>query len=86
MSKTGWIILLCANLPTYWLLGWVVFREWEEFWECVRFWLTPDWLSGFRGEYFEDMWAEMRLFFWLVLCAGTIYGEWHIITKVIMKQ
>lgn len=64
----------------------MVFREWEEFWECIRFWLTPDWLSAFRGEFGEDMWSEMRLFFWVVLCGLAIYGEWYVIAHMIMKR
>jgi hypothetical protein len=48
-----------------------VFGDAGCFWECVRFWLTPDILSLFRGEWGEDWWAEMKLGVWL-FCGGAI--------------
>jgi hypothetical protein len=41
-----------------------VFGDASSFWECVRFWFTPDIFSMFRGEWGEDWWAEMKLGFW----------------------
>lgn len=81
MSSNGWIILAVANLPTYFLLGWVVFREWDEFLECLRFWVTPDIISMFQGEYWDDRWAEMKLFFWAALCALSVYLEYTLVIK-----
>jgi hypothetical protein len=75
MSTVGWIILAVANIPLYWLVGWVVFKDSGDFWECIKFWLTPDIISLFRGEWMEDQWAQMKLFFWVVLCAGAVFGE-----------
>jgi len=86
MSTTAWVILLIANLPVYWLLGWVVFREWEEFFECVRFWLTPDIISAFNGEYFDDIWGEMRLGLWAVLCGVSIYSEYYLLMKYFVHR
>jgi hypothetical protein len=75
MSTVGWIILVVANIRLYWLVGWVVFKDWGDFWECVKFWLTPDIISLFRGEWIEDQWAQMKLFVWLALCAGAVLAE-----------
>ena len=75
MSTLGWIILVVVNIPVCWLLGWVVFKDWGDFWECVKFWLTPDIISAFRGEWIEDQWAQMKLFLWVALCAGAFFGE-----------
>jgi hypothetical protein len=41
------------------------FSDRYEFWECIKFWLTPNFISLFRGEYWEDVWGEMKLFLWL---------------------
>ena len=75
MSAVGWIILVAANIPLYWLVGWLLFKDWENFWDCVKFWLTPDIISLFRGEWIEDQWAQVKLSLWLVLCAGAVLAE-----------
>jgi hypothetical protein len=75
MSTAGWIILALANMPLYWVVGWIVFKDWGDFWECVKFWLTPDIISLFRGEWIEDWWAEMKLFVWIALCGAAVLGE-----------
>ncbi len=75
MSTLGWIILVVVNIPVCWFLGWIVFRHWEDFWDCVKFWLTPDIISAFRGEWIEDQWAQTKLFLWVALCAAAVFGE-----------
>jgi len=47
------------------------FDDWSGFWECVKFWFTPDLISLFRGQWEEDRWATMKLFIWLGLSIGT---------------
>lgn len=86
MSTAALVILLIVNLPVFWLFGWVLFREWDEFADCVRFWLTPDILSAFRGEFINDMWAEMRLGLWVALCGGAIYGEYYLLAKYFVHR
>ncbi len=75
MSTIGWVILIGANVPVYWLIGWVIFGNWGEFRECIRYLLTPDIISLFRGERGEDWWAEMKLAYWVVLCGCAVYLE-----------
>ena len=48
------------------------FGDKEEFMRCVKFWLTPNIVSLFRGEYTEDWKAEMKLGLWLG--AGALAG------------
>lgn len=76
MEWWGWLILISANIPVFIGIGWVLFSTWGEFFECVRFWITPDVISWFRGEWVEDWWAEMKLLIWLVMCAGCVAGEY----------
>ena len=45
------------------------FKDWSGFWDCVKFWMKPDWISWFQGEGVEDWWAEMKLGVWIVLSA-----------------
>lgn len=68
-------ILAILNIPLYLWLGKWIFGDWDGFWECIRFWLIPDLWSLFRGEWLEDQWAQMKLGFFVVLCAGAVGGE-----------
>jgi len=82
MSERGWIVLAVANIPVYIGVGWLFFRTWDDFWEAVRFWLTPDILSAFRGEYWEDSWAEIKLGLWVVCCVCVVLAEAQLIQQV----
>lgn len=41
----------------------------EEFFGCLKFWMTPDIVSMFRGEYLTDWWSETKLGFWIAASA-----------------
>ncbi|AQT66953.1 hypothetical protein STSP2_00091 [Anaerohalosphaera lusitana] len=75
MGTTGWVVLGVVNIPIYVGLGWVFFRDWDGFWEAIRFWLTPDVFSMFTGEFFDDWWAESKLAAWVILCGACVIGE-----------
>jgi hypothetical protein len=81
MSSTGWIILLIVNIPVYFGLGWVFFKTLDDFWEAIKFWLTPDLISLFKGEYWTDRWSELKLGLWIVSCILCVIGEAHLIGK-----
>lgn len=48
------IYAIAAALVTAALLYTLLFEDWEEFAECVKFYLTPDIISLFRGKFWED--------------------------------
>ena len=48
----------------------VFFSDLDNFFECLRFYFQPDWLSAFRGEWVEDKWSTMKLFVWVCLSAA----------------
>ena len=75
MTTTGWVVLGVLNLPVYFGLGWVLFRTWQDFWDSIRFWITPDIFSLFRGEFLDDWFAELKLGVWIAACAGCVFGE-----------
>ena len=66
--------------------GWVVFQQWDEFFECVGFWFTPDIISLFNGEYIDEKWAKLRLLLWVVLCGLSIFGEYSLLTKYLIHN
>jgi hypothetical protein len=72
-----WTILAVVNIPVYIGLGSAFFGDFSGFFECIRFWLTPDWVSLFRGEYWEDNWAELKLFVFIALCALLVFWEYR---------
>jgi len=81
MSCLGWIILVILNIPLYIAFGWVFFGTWDGFWEGIKFWGTPNIISAFRGEYWEDRWAEIKLFLWGAFCVGFVLAEAYILSK-----
>ena len=81
MGTTAWVILAIANIPVYWVLGWVWFKDWDEFREAIGFWLTPDILSAFQGEYMADWWAELKLGLWFASCAGSVFAEAYLLSN-----
>jgi len=46
----------------------------KDFIDCIKFWFTPDIVSMFRGQYWEDNWAELKLLLWLALSIAVGYG------------
>ena len=72
---TGLFVLVCLFKP--------VFGDADDFYDCVKFWLTPDIISFFRGEGVDDYWAEMKLFFWLAVGAATGYAVHALISHLL---
>lgn len=70
-----WAVLISANIPIYLLGGWAIFGSWAGFGESIRYMLTPDAWSWIRGEWMEDTWAEMKLAFFVLGCAGVVFLE-----------
>ncbi|GAA8965820.1 hypothetical protein HpSP79_09240 [Helicobacter pylori] len=48
------IFVIAAALLTAVLLYMLLFEDWDDFLESVKFWLMPDIISMFRGKYWED--------------------------------
>lgn len=79
-----WSILapvIVFSFPVYWLVGRYFFSDWQDFLENLRLLYQPFWLSAFRREFNEDIWAEIKLFFYLLICACWVFG----ITILIIK-
>jgi hypothetical protein len=73
MIVENWHILLIVafvSLPIYWLVARFFFDDWQDFLDHLRLFYQPIWLSALRGEFSEDMWAQVKLFVYLGLCFG----------------
>jgi hypothetical protein len=49
----------------------LVFDGTNDFWDCVRFSLTPNIISLFRGQFSEDIRKSMRLGFFMIIVGGS---------------
>ncbi|TXH01007.1 MAG: hypothetical protein E6R09_07470 [Rhodocyclaceae bacterium] len=74
------IFLVAANWPLYRRFMQVLFGSIAGLGEAIRFWFIPDLYSYLTNRYFEDKWAELRLFVWLSLCAGCVVSQYAIVT------
>ncbi|HTZ18492.1 MAG TPA: hypothetical protein VMB78_08635 [Dissulfurispiraceae bacterium] len=69
-------LLIILSIPVYWGLWKIIFEDWEDFKDCLYFWITPRWLDWLRGELFEDTWANFKLFVFFLLCIVLIALEY----------
>jgi len=46
------------------------FSSKEDFFDCVKYYLTPDIWSILKGQFHQDFFAEAKIFFWLILSLG----------------
>lgn len=85
MTVTGWMVLSVANIPLYVFLAWILFKDWDEFVEAVKFYITPDIFSLFRGEFVDDLWAEYKLGFWAAGCFASVFVEGYLIQTYFLQ-
>ncbi len=82
MNWISLIIIAIFNIPMYLYLGKIFFEDWQGFCEAIRFWLTPEIISAFRGEYWEDVFSELKLFVYLICCALIVFAEYQLIMRI----
>lgn len=63
-----------AAIPLYFGLAYVLFDDWRDFLESLRFIYQPAWLSALRGEFYDDQWGSVKFLVFLVgcLCSATM--------------
>lgn len=72
--------LLAVNAPLFVLFGRLLFGNVQEFLDAVVFWFKPDPWSLFDGEYWEDIWAEMKLGAFVAACSLAIGAEYQLVS------
>ena len=83
-SPIALIILAVLNLPLYFFWGKFIFDDWSGFLDALKFWLTPDSWSFFRGEALDDWFAEMKLFIWVAGSVAAVLGEYYLLQKYLL--
>ena len=81
-ASIAFIAMAVVDIPLFIFIGKLFFGCWGDFWDAIVFWFTPDILSAFCGEYWDDIWAECKLGFFIVTCGVSIYGELWVIVKM----
>lgn len=71
------VAIVSAVIVGYMLFS-VLFETKEEFIDCVKFWFTPDIVNLIRGQFYEDYWAEFKLWLWVAGTAGIGYGTYSL--------
>ena len=86
MSPHNVLVLSLAvvNIPVYYLLYRLVYRDVQEFLDALYFWLRPDLWSLLDGEYWADFRAEMKLGLFVAVCSGTVMGEAWLLTTCVL--
>ena len=51
-----------------------IFGSAGNFWDCLKFWIKPDFISMFQGEWMEDFVAELKLGLWFAAGIGSGYA------------
>ena len=86
MDGSDIAVLIAVNLPVYVVLGRLFFGSWGDFLRVLRFWFTPNIISWFRGEYWEDRAAELLFGVYLLCCAVVVFGEYRLITTYLLQS
>ena len=79
------IVLAIVNYPLYRLIGRRFFEDWSEFSQAILFWFTPDSWSFLRGEFMEDLWAELKLTAFVLCCAAIVGLEFLLLSPLLAK-
>jgi hypothetical protein len=78
--------LAVVNIPVYYLLYRLFYRDFDEFMEAIRFWLKPDLWSWIDGEYWDDVMASMKLGIFFSLCSGAVMGEAYLVATYLLTR
>ena len=70
------LVFIVVDVLAFWGLWYVMFKDWDDFTDSIRYILTPDIVSLFRGEAVEDFWAEMKAGIWVLLCLSLVVSEY----------
>ncbi|WP_088835228.1 hypothetical protein [Paenibacillus tyrfis] len=75
-------ILVILNFPVYRFIYKLIFSDPEDFDESVKFSFTPDFISFFRGKYWQDKWGTFKLRMYIFLCLAVVLLEYMAVDMV----
>ncbi|KZE73402.1 hypothetical protein [Paenibacillus elgii] len=77
------IALVIINFPVYRFIYKLIFSDPEDFDESVKFSFTPDFISFFRGKYWQDKWGTFKLRMYILSCLVVVLLEYMLLSQVI---
>ncbi len=76
------IIILCLmSIPLFFLFGWAIFGGLSGFLEIIYFCRKDNLSSAIDGEYGEDKFSELKLFWFILTCVSLIGFEYAMIKR-----
>jgi hypothetical protein len=84
MAWWAWALLAMANTPIYLLWGRALFGGWSGFGEALEYSIKPDILSWIQGNGLDDLWAEVKLIFFILTSAGLLGLEYYLLRVYIL--
>lgn len=80
------LLLITINIFTvYKLLFNLIFSDMDDFKESIKFTVTPDIFSLFRGEYVKDRIGEMKFGLFVILCVAITAIEYNVVSELILR-
>lgn len=76
-------LIIVNTFTVYKFLFNMIFDDTDDFNESVRYSLTPDMFSLFKGRYWKDRVGEFKLGFFIILCIIATTIEYWIINSII---
>ncbi|PUA39793.1 hypothetical protein C8Z91_06895 [Paenibacillus elgii] len=77
------IALVIINFPVYRFIYKMIFSDPEDFDESIKFSFTPDFISFFRGKYWQDKWGTFKLRMYILSCLVVVLLEYMLLSQVI---
>lgn len=77
------IALVIINFPVYRFIYKLIFSDPEDFDESIKFSFTPDFISFFRGKYWQDKWGTFKLRMYILSCLVVVLLEYMLLSQVI---
>ena len=80
------VVLLLLNIPFYLFLGKRFFGDWSGFCKAIDFLFTFQIISALKGELHDDLWAELKLGVFFVICSLSFLCPYVLIYLWIMSR
>ena len=79
------VLIIINSFTVYRFYFRMIFKDIDDFNESIRFTLTPNIFSLFRGEYLRDRMGEFKLGLFVMLCFITTIIEYALVYDLILR-
>ena len=73
--------LILANIPMYWLIGYVFFGNWQNFFVSILYLFKDDTISALDGEWHEDRSRTVSFLLFAIVCFLLVISEYVSLRK-----